>query len=325
MNHCSSAGWVVDNRPMPTDPIDHDAARVPKLGCTNLRCKLCGEKVRTIARKELASTSEVPAAFAAPDLAASPHVADGYFRLYLCRCTFHHEGGEHPLDEREGGVDVAEQWACAGHPIATLPHAFDGVIVAETNLDALAGQALAGSIPPGAHALDRPQANWIARLCVRLEGTPHARSLASAVAKRLLDPDVMTRTRALRFFTTLGRHAELMHIDALLGPHAQLFVDVPDAFADSRSERMLEHPIWRLAGTEVSRNAALRDIARATAKDPARGSFAVFDALAKGDLAWFSDHAEELARLHPTKTKDLVQAARDHVAIARRIQAAAKA
>jgi hypothetical protein len=316
---------VVDGRAMPTDPIDHDAARVPKLGCTALRCTLCGEKVRSIANKRVASGIATPRElFEATDVEAAVKLVDSKMRIYYCRCAMHTESGQHPLDDLDGGVQVATQWGCSGHPIATLPHAFDGVIVAETNLTALVAQALAGDIPPGAHAMDRKGAFWIARLCARLEGTPHAHAVAIAVAKHLVDPDVMTRTRAVHFFTTLARHLDVMRADKLLGDHAALFAGVRDALADSSDEPTLEHTIWRLVGDEVSRNTALRDIARVTAKDPARGSFAVFNALVEGDLAWFSDHAEELARLHPTRTQDLLTAARNQVAIHRRIQAAAK-
>lgn len=326
MNFCSREGWVVDGRAMPTDPIDHDAARLPALGCTNIRCSLCNEKVRSIPNKQLANihaNADVRELFEAADPAQSPLVVDSPWRLYVCRCAFHHEVGEHPLDDLDGGVQVATQWSCAGHPVAMLPHTFDGVIVAPTNLEALVAQALAGTIPPGAHLLDRDEANWIARLCVRLDSTPHAQAIAAAVAGYLADPDLMTRTRAVRFFTTLGRYMELMNLDRLLGVDAALFVGVADAFADSRREPTLEHAIWRLAGGEVARNATLRDIARAAAKDPVRATYVVFHALAKGDLTWFSDHAEELARLHPTRIKNLTDAARDHKAIADRIRAAA--
>lgn len=330
MNQCSSDGWVVDDRAMPIDAVDHDFARVPILGCTNLRCSLCGATVRSIARYNFAVPNPhadvLRALLDAEDPTASPHLTTAPFRLYICRCQYHTEVTQHPLDDLDGGVRVAGTWKCAGHPIVELPHTFDGVLVAPDTIAALVDQALAGAIPPGAHAMDQTQASWVARLCVRLEGTTHARSVAAAVAAHLTDPDVMVRTRAVRFFTTLGgRYIEVARPDELLRTHAALFEGVPNAFKDISREPSLAEALWRLLGNEVARTPALRDLAREIAMDPARATYPVFYALVEGDVDWFDANAEALVRANPTRVKDLLSAARDHVAIAKRINAAAKA
>jgi hypothetical protein len=117
------------------------------------------------------------ALYALPDLASSPLIdAARGFRLYLCRCrTWVQMNLEDALDDPDTDslpFRMALPWRCDGHPLAELPHEFDGVLVTADNLPGLIADATRGSVPPGAYPFDRSRTGWVARMRVRLEGTP---------------------------------------------------------------------------------------------------------------------------------------------------------
>ncbi len=194
MNHCDTGGWVVDARPLSADPSDFDADGLPKLGCNHIRCSQCGQIVRSVAGLRprgmgpadlKAFTKELPALYAAADLASSPRLEPAKAsRFYLCHCLYHREDRMHPLTEKdsEWAIGVTDVWRCDGHPVVQLPHDFDGVTVTAEGLDELVGKALSGWLPPRARDADKPRALWLARLHARLTGTKHADEVARAVA-----------------------------------------------------------------------------------------------------------------------------------------------
>ncbi len=310
LNVCDHEGWVVDSRPLPTDPIDHDAGLLPNMGCTNLRCGLCGAKVRSIGGFVASSNlGDVAALYEIADLSSSPHLtASPSMRTYLCRCEYHVEGNEHRLDDKEG-VQVGTQWTCVGHPIATLPHTFDGLNVTADNLEQIVAENMAGVIPAGARAPDRNDGVWTARLCTRLEKTPHADRIASAVATYLTHADLATRVRALFFFSYVPAYAAAMRADVLLAKHAELFVGVPNPHSNARATKTLEYVLWRTAGSQLPANAALRDVAHAFALDPQRSSKPLFITLAHNDATWFGNNAARLAAANPAQKQALLDAA----------------
>lgn len=325
VNVCSDGGWLVDARPLPDDPHDHDADGLPIRGCTRLGCGLCQQPVRSGAGLRLVASGrnvDPGALYRTPDLATSRFVEpSARTRLYTCACLSHVEASEHPLVDvvdPSSAIPPARQWSCAGHPIVRLPHPFDGWEVRPDELAALVDRALAGELPARAAEVDRLRARWLARLAARLAGTPHAEALAKAVALRLTDDDVAVRVRAVHFFVHARAQRHAMPLASLLSEHAHAFVGVVNPHADGRADRTLEHLLWWLAGGVLASDPALRQMARDVAADPARASYAVVRALADGDPTWLTANAEQLARAHPAGVDDLVRACR-HMAGGRRI------
>src|SRR5437879_4997539 len=110
MNRCDSGGWVVGNRPLPDDPVDHDLALLPKLGCTRIRCRHCGQLVRSaggLAMKQRGTTIDLKALYGVADLSTSPlFVRDSEDRFYFCHCTYHTESEQHQLDEPDSSFAI---------------------------------------------------------------------------------------------------------------------------------------------------------------------------------------------------------------------------
>lgn len=317
MNVCSNGGWVVDRRPLPDDIHDHDGELAPIRGCTNLRCGFCKQTVRSAPGITLAKPHadvDAKALHATLDLASSPLVTtSSLIRLYTCACLTHLESSQHPLtdpDDTSSAIQPATQWNCAGHPVVTLPHVFDGWEITADSLPAIADRALSGELPPAAAPVDRPRAYWLARLCVRLAGTPHADRLARHVASQLVadvdDPAI--RVRAVQFFLHCPSHRGAMTLVDLLSTHASKFVGVANPHAEVKGDSTLEHALWRLAGRTLRTDAALRELAHEVARDPARANRALLFALADGDADWLAANAEALARAQPARLTDLIDA-----------------
>jgi hypothetical protein len=164
-NVCSNDGWVVDSRELPSDPVEHDAPILPKLGCTHLHCALCFQKVRSVGGMIFQHLGRPVDAQALYDELGDSKLLEPNqrYRVYVCHCAYHVEGGERPLDDKEG-VQVGTQWNCGGHPVAELPHEFDGANVTVDNLAELVTKALANELPTNVRPGDRRAGVWAARL-----------------------------------------------------------------------------------------------------------------------------------------------------------------
>ena len=308
-NVCSSDGWVVDSRELSSDPVDHDAPILPKLGCTHLVCALCYQQVRSVGGvmvQNLGSDVDTRALY--DELGASKRlVPNPAYRVYVCHCAYHVEGSEHPLDDKEG-VQVATQWNCGGHPVVTLPHEFDGANVTADNLADLVAKALANDLPANVRKGDRRDGVWAARLAIRLDGTPHQERVIAAAAAHLTHADAAVRVRAVQFFVNAPRFAAHMRADVLLGQHAELFVGVKNPLGVMSFEKTLEYLVWRLSGSELPTNPALRELAHTYALDPKRSSKVLFIALVQSDATWFADNAAKLASANPARVAELLDA-----------------
>ena len=314
MNLCCNGGWVVDRRPLPEDVHDHDGELAPIRGCTNLRCGFCNQIVRSAGSLTLVDPRpdiDSKALHATPELASSPLVKPSLTtRLYTCACLTHLESSQHPLVDPDpsSAIQAATQWRCVGHPVVVLPHVFDGWEIAEDHLAQIVDRALGGELPPGAASVDRSRAHWLARLAVRLSGTPYVATLARMVAARLTADDVAVRARAIQFFVEVPSQRGEMSLAALLSDHAGAFIGVADPHAEIKGDKTLEHALWRLARTMMRSDSALRDVARGAIADPARMSRALLFALAEGDPGWFRDNAVALATAHPDHKPDVLDA-----------------
>ena len=291
---CQYSGTLVDaTHTLPADPSDYGIAWLPVVGCTRLRCAHCHQLVRTVTGVRFVNENakvDLAELFALEDLAASPLLKKaGQGRLYLCRCRRHLENDKRAVDDPEdrstGQANVP--WACEGHPPLTLPADVDGrQLTGASDAAAAVVAALGGTFPPGARKADQRRAYWPARLYLRVADDPVKEAIARAVAERMSDADPAVRSRAIQFFVSaehpLGAARAL---ELLLGDRA-LFAGVPDAHTGIRGDKTLEESLWRVAGPLIAAPGRARELARAEALAPRRGSGALYDALAAGDGEW---------------------------------------
>jgi hypothetical protein len=308
MNRCDSNGWLIANRPLPDDPVDYDLPKLPKIGCTRIRCSSCGAVVRSaagFAMKEPGTKIQLVGL----DPTTSPlFKPDSAVRFYFCDCLYHTEGGQLALYEPDGSFanQATQNWACAGHPTAGLPHDFDGAHVTTDKLDELVDKALHGWVPGRARDEDKPRTIWLARLHGRLAQTPHADQLATLVAAAIDHDDPMVRARALHFFIARpGAAAGAARALELLRGDRAKFAGKPDKITKIIGDSTLEHALWRVAAPLVAQGPA-RDLARKEALALNKGSQALYDALGAGDAAWLVANAAAVAKASPSRADDLV-------------------
>lgn len=312
MNVCDLGGYVVDaNVALPTDPIDHDAGNLPVMGCTRIQCSQCGAAVRNVAGRNLRSEgTDLRQLYALEDLTTSPAVyAAAITRLYLCKCRSWFEvEGNHALDDPDLEPAYATHlpWRCSGHPIAALPHDFDGVTVTFENLGELITRALHGWTPPAARREDKARSWWAARMYMRLAKTPSQDVVPAAAATCLDDADPQARARALQFFATTPVPVGSQRALELFDTDRALFAGVPDPITTVRGDTTLDDTVWRVIASLVRTPGRARELARAEAIAPGKGRLALYAALASGDAEWVAEHAEEIARATPTRVDDLI-------------------
>jgi hypothetical protein len=315
MNFCIKGGYLLDGEtPLATDPIDHDTvAALPIHGCNRLRCSMCGALARSAKLDVRASVGrvdprELRALYELPDLASSPLLESREkTRLYLCRCnTISVSRFPRELDDHDYPEVVP--WRCDGHPVAVLPHVFDGAEVRPDNVAALAEDSLRARWPADAFRDDLRGGFWATRLHTRLEGTPWQGEVVRAALAVLADPDAshLERSRALHFFDLLRLPEGAERAVELLAGDRAGFAGVRDAFTTiGRGDRTLEMTLWRVAAPLVARPGRARDLARADALAPGKGSKALYFALAEGDPEWLAENLEAVARSSPKGVEDL--------------------
>lgn len=322
-NYCYYEGFLVNGDfRLPTDPIDHDDAGLPILGCNRLRCPSCNAMVRSANNLSFkndlvrVSTAEL---YALSDLSTSPLLtARRGTRLYLCRCTSWAQSiGKNALGDPDPDpfVDPVLPWRCDGHPIAELPCTLDGIEVTPANVGEITAQSLRGITPPGAAPDDKFDGNWAGRLHARLAKTPWQQAVVDAALACMTDSDFEPRTRALHFFLCRDLPAGAQRAVELLDGDRSLFADVPDlATRTSRSsqgkDRTLEHTLWLVAAPLIARPGHARDLARKEALTSGKANYPLYSVLAEGDPEWVAAHVDELARANPAGVKLLADAVR---------------
>lgn len=320
MNYCPDGGYVVaDEGRTSNDPIDYDVVGLPVFGCHQLRCAKCSERVRSARALDFRSSRsdvDLISLHQLPDLEQSPllYRRPGV-RLYLCRCARWLEGiGQRPI-EGEGNDPfhtLQVPWACDGHPLADLPHHFDGVEVTPETLAEVTARSLRG-VPPGGAALEDARGGlWAARLYYRLAGTRWQGSVAEAVSPFLRDLDPAARSRAVHFLFVARPLKAADQAVALLAGDRGLYAGVPAEPTALQRDKTQEDTLWRIASPLVAEPGLARDLAAADALAPGKGSMAVYSALAGGDPEWVAEHAEDIARANPTTVDALANAIRSH-------------
>lgn len=308
MNHCDLGGYLVDTTvALSIDPIDHDAGKLPVTGCTNLTCSQCGKAVRNVAGR--ATETDLAKLYAVADLATVIRPA-ATTRMYLCTCHSHFQVvGSQALDDPDlpPGYEANVPWRCAGHPVVTLPHDFDGVAITAANLGETVTRALHGWAPDAARPEDRTGPWWIPRLLVRLENTPWQAMVRAAAATALRDPDPQARARALHLFMVAPEPADTQRVLDAFAANRPLFVGIPDPVTTIAGDRTLEDTVWRVLAPLLAAPGRGRELARDSALTPGRGAVALYGALAANDAEWVASHALEIARATPERIEELIK------------------
>ncbi len=210
LNHCRAGGVLVGPEQI-FGPTPHDyawpLADVP-IGCNRLRCRKCGELVRS--GNKFGPGPEFNTrwleALRAPDwnaLAASGVLKhDSIYRLYVCGCLQHAETLYRYIEEEEAWqvVDPPPPWRCDGHPRLALPADVDGIAIGPaTDFAALVSRAFAETLPREVTGVFGD--HWLSRLFHLIKHDPAGEKLSRAVLAELTassDPSV--RVEALDFF-----------------------------------------------------------------------------------------------------------------------------
>lgn len=315
MNHCANAGMLISaTATLPKDATDFHVDELPTVGCNNLRCMRCDVTVRNVAARDLRQqTDRAPARraelYAMDDLvnAAAFKESDPAHRLYLCRCTHWIEKDEHACLEPDFDpyTDPDVPWACAGHPVMTLPHDLDGVMIADqAALFDVVMEGLRGVHPIGTRVADRAHGDWVTRLPSRL-GSADAAVVVRAARAVLLAPIPRARAGALRFFRARPDAVARETVLALILARSPLLVEVPDEVTPyPQAHPSLEDAAWRVIEPLVATPGAARTFARGEAL-AGRGRRAMFTALAAHDAAWLMSAIEDIVRAAPALAVDL--------------------
>jgi hypothetical protein len=313
MNNCARNGFLVDaTSPLTEDPTDLQVEGLPVVGCSRVRCDRCGALVRNapglaFKTRDDVAAPQLAALYASADLTSSAllHQTRPEWRLYLCKCarwleTSHHGCAE--PDPDDGDPDMP--WRCEGHPLISLPHDLDGVVVASKDeLRELAVRGFHDVAPPRVRPADKVRGEWLARLYVRLS-PGDAEVVAAVVLASVEDPAPRTRALALRVLYHLPLDQGRARLLALMDGDRSLFAGVADEVTTISVDKTLEHTIWRILAPLVGSEGRARDLARAEAL-AGTASVAIYDVLARHDSGWVTSHGVELARAASDRIQEL--------------------
>ena len=335
-NMCTGDGHVVGlSLPLPTDPCDYCIdAPLGTVGCNNLYCYKCGVVVRNVpglqlqeefalsklllqlhgiklAPQELGiyGSAYMKYIYDLPDIGTSPLVRPSKSdRLYICRCSDLAEANANSLDTSDPiPSDPNVPWSCAGHPVVTLPHEFDGARAeSEADLVEMCNRSLHGWRPAGAHPQDRRGDAWAARLHGRLANTPWQEPVALAAVSCLDDQDADVRAAAIAFCQQRKVRAGMERGVELLENQRALFTDVPNKLPGYANNKTLEEALLYLICPLVEQSERARDLVRAQVLAPGKGRIGLYYALARDDIEWLAAHAEEIVKASPNQAKHLL-------------------
>ena len=310
MNKCKItwlSGPTADNGYLPDNLFEYDWGWFwIKVGCTNLRCAKCGQKVRSLTGAEVDGSVPLAEIHAAPDLAAHPGVRPGdrWNRLYLCRCHAESVAGVTEATEYEDYLRPPRRppWECDGHPPWELPAVLDGIAV-HAGMDF---PSLVARLPPDFWPPPLPlmkQADlcgfWLGRLWGLLSDPAMRQELVEAVTGLLANPEPARRAAALGFFHGCPELATERTI-ALFHEHLAFFVGHPDP---TRPGRTLDERLIRLLDNMLSLEGDLsprEQTALSFQQELAltgRYHEAYLHRIHKWAPTWVHDHARELARV----------------------------
>jgi len=312
MIKCLENGYLVDGKKViPTDPAERDAEHLPTLGCSRLRCRKCGERVRNAVGVAFATRNDIEASalstlYDTSDLLTSPLMHRTYddWRLYLCRCGRWLETNYTALDPEDHEDSPGKPWYCEGHPQMTLPYAYAGATIESlTDLRTVTQCAFSGEVQPVVREADREKLFWLLRLHGLLQPDV-AQTMTRVAADNLQEnnPFLLARSLWFLFYTATDQHRE--QVLDLLKTKPELLA-APITFGVTTLEKTVGHIAWRVIAPLVAYEGAARDYARSEALAN-RPSGVLFNALVHHDTQWFLAHLEDIARAIPGNADMLV-------------------
>jgi len=263
---------------LPVEPFEVSWAVA--VGCNNLRCRDCGEAVRT----------EGP--------------PGRTVRRYRCACREHLETWTYWVGgEPEDLYPETLRWYCAGHPALTLPAVLDGVpLDAETDWVVVVAAAVLEEPfrPPG---IDLRQA-WLVRLFHLLHGERAA--LCAAIAALLHATDPRLVRGALDFFAAERKAPGAEGIAAMITSRRAWLAQTPDPRTPSVS--LLDGAVLVLHARLLETGRATDRPALALAKELALSGCGPDDTagtLLDHDPTWLWANARALIRANADWADDL--------------------
>ncbi len=320
LNFCHGGGYIASvAQPPPDEPLDYDAPGLTVRGCNRLRCRGCGAWVRSVFNLQLKrwpTPAERTELYELPDLTVCPLLRRASARLYLCRCHVHEAlESSSLLDDSEGpapdaatlAAGIHPDWACAGHPLATLPRLIDGIEVTPDGVGDVTLRALRGSLFPGASQAEHWPGLWAARLYIRLAQTPYQKGVLAALSAALTDPAPEVRVAALNSFSILGLPETGDRALSLLKGDRALFAGVPDKTLGAEP-RTQEHKLWQLAQSLCAQPGEARELAKHDALTPGRWNATLYSVLLQTEPDWVAERMDDLLRANPNGSTHLLKA-----------------
>jgi hypothetical protein len=320
--HFCIDGYLVDERGwVPTRAEDYNWVHLGQVvGCSNLRCESCHERVRQ-APGFVEPSQPAAVVFEAlgrpdPSTVLTRH-PDGFGRLYACSCfvlrvAAQFQSVAEPLDPI---TETRAPWSCAGHPVLVLPADLDGVAVSSsTNLVALArgtaGGTIATQVPPAFAAV---RGFFLLRLFHLVDDPPLREAISRAVAAVLDDGDARVRVAALGFFQIAFAAAGAERVAELARDRIDLFVGVPDPDGGpSLFDRLLEVLESRMrsgAGGAPRDPNALEQVKQLALRPPGIGG--VVYSLVREHQDWLADNAAAMIQAAPAQWTGVIHALAD--------------
>jgi hypothetical protein len=323
LNFCALDGTLVSGEDwLPAERFDFDwGASKPTIGCNQLACDDCDERVRSGLGFDVADRRAFDPirAFEAPDWTALPFLErdpDGKGRLYVCRCRFWVEHALTPLGapQLEGLPGLPHDWVCAGHPYLPLPARLDGAAIDRgSDFAALARETLRAPrerLPTGLPAGRDPwPAFWMARLYRLLEPHRLHEAVSRAVAACLDAPEPEARSGALDFFFHVRDAPGAERVALLARDRRDLYAGRRDPFRpagdlDRALFRTLQNRLNVLDEDGRPADRTALEVARAQMLRGGIGDL-VYQ-MGMRDAAWLCEHAAAIVAAAPEALDELI-------------------
>lgn len=337
LNFCVHRGTLVGAaRQVPEDLTDWAwEHRSPRTGCNRLVCADCGCPVRNQSGYGVAfgGLSQAAQVYEAEDWSTFDFVERGgiwaQFRMYACRCSNMAERGATPMDryDNESPRIALPPWACAGHPVVTLPFVFEGrEVSAQTPWDQYARDSLTDQWPSQFHGPNpERRAGQVVALYHRLRGTGLAHHVTEAAAALLDAPDSFLRRQIVGVFASLptAPGSDELRERALNNRSGFSGVPVPQPDEDRDMEMLLVRWAGRRLMSSAGPDPELYEMLQRDAVTAGLGD-AVIQSLWKTSPDWVLRHLETIVANSPDaalRLLRLVQWSRRYNEVASRVVA----
>ena len=177
LNYCVGQGIVASGREeIPADKTDYCwTARRPLLGCAELFCQACKQRVRSIVGKRPAGKLDAAGCAALhdiDDLGSDPRLRPEVqtARLHLCACAWVVAEDARSVDYYVNEQLVPMRWRCGGHKPVEAPAVLEGLATSEPIDESALRKLCDGS-------WSRACGEKLIRLHHRLAGSPCQRDL----------------------------------------------------------------------------------------------------------------------------------------------------